>query len=253
MKKRYAGNERVKRSMLQKLRRDFEVLEMKNNETILEYFGKVLSIANQMRSNGEVTEDVKVVEKIMRTLSEKYTYVVVSIEESKNVEEMTIDELQSSLVVHEQKFKRGEKDEEQALKMEDGESLTGHGRRRGRSSPRGRGRGRGRGSFNKETIECYRCHKLGHFSYECPGSKEANFAGFDEGEEVMLMVKTERREETRNCIWFLDSGCSNHMCGIRERFMNMDNSYSTTVKLGNNTRMAVSGRGSIRMVEGCSL
>ncbi|XP_076944929.1 uncharacterized protein LOC143615773 [Bidens hawaiensis] len=81
MKKRYAGNERVKISMLQKLRRDFEVLEMINNETIPEYFGKVLSIANQMRNNGEVTEDVKVVEKILRTLSEKYMYVVVSIEE----------------------------------------------------------------------------------------------------------------------------------------------------------------------------
>ncbi|XP_076938577.1 uncharacterized protein LOC143606821 [Bidens hawaiensis] len=100
MKKRYAGNAWVKRSMLQKLRRDFEVLEMKNNETIPEYFGKVLTIAKQMRSNGEVIEDVKVVEKILRTLSEKYTYIVVSIEESKNVEEMTIDELQSSLLVH---------------------------------------------------------------------------------------------------------------------------------------------------------
>ncbi|XP_076951596.1 uncharacterized protein LOC143625006 [Bidens hawaiensis] len=115
MKKRYAGNERVKRSMLQKLRRDLEVLEMMNNETIPEYFGKVLSIANQMRSNGEVMENVKVVEKILRTLSEKYTYVVVSIEESKNVEEITIDELQSSLVVHEQKFKRGEKDKRTSL------------------------------------------------------------------------------------------------------------------------------------------
>lgn len=37
MKKRYAGNDRVKKSMLQKLRRDFEILEMKTSETIPEY------------------------------------------------------------------------------------------------------------------------------------------------------------------------------------------------------------------------
>ncbi|XP_076900887.1 uncharacterized protein LOC143555162 [Bidens hawaiensis] len=104
IKKRLAGNERVKRSMLQKLRRDFEILEMKNGETIPEYFGRVLTISNQMRSNGEEMTDTKIVEKILRTLSDKYMYVVVSIEESNNVEEMTIEELQSSLIVHEQKF-----------------------------------------------------------------------------------------------------------------------------------------------------
>ncbi|XP_076902632.1 uncharacterized protein LOC143557446 [Bidens hawaiensis] len=183
MKKRFAGNARVKKSMLQKLIRDFEILEMKTSETIPEYFGRVLTVSNQMRSNGELMPDVKIVEKILRTLSEKYMYVVVSIEESNNIDEMTIDELQSSLVVHEQKFKKVDKEDEQALKIEYNDGSESRGRGRGRYSPRGRGRGRGRSSFNKETIECYKCHKLGHFVYEClgcNGSKEANFAGFDE-------------------------------------------------------------------------
>ena len=50
--------------------------------------------------------DKKIVEKILRTLTEKFTYVVVYIEESKDTDNMSIDELQSSLVVHEQKFRR---------------------------------------------------------------------------------------------------------------------------------------------------
>lgn len=91
----------MKRSLLQKLRRDFEVLEMKETETIEEYFKRVLAITNQMRSNGEVMDNTKVVEKILRTLNEKFTYVVVSIEESKDIESITLDELQSSLGVHE--------------------------------------------------------------------------------------------------------------------------------------------------------
>ena len=40
-------------------------------------------------------------------------------------------------------------------------------------------------------------------------------------------------------VWFLDSGCSNHMTGNKELFSELDESFSQTVKLGNNTRMAV--------------
>nr|GFC36691.1 retrovirus-related Pol polyprotein from transposon TNT 1-94 [Tanacetum cinerariifolium] len=114
---------------------------------------------------------------------------------------------------------------EQALKVDAGDSSYTRGRGRGRYSYRGRGRGRGRQSFNKETIECYNCHKLGHYSYECPIAKEANYAGFDEHEEIMLMADggveengfmAQRKSESKGLLWFLDSGCSNHMCGNKE-------------------------------------
>ncbi|GKD56295.1 retrovirus-related pol polyprotein from transposon TNT 1-94 [Tanacetum coccineum] len=116
---------------------------MKTNETIAEYFGRVLTVANHMRSNGESMFNTKIVKKILRTLIEKYTYVVVSIEESKNIEEMSIEELQITLVVHEQKFKKNEQEDEQMLKIETSESSSSRGRGRGRFSQRGRGRGRG--------------------------------------------------------------------------------------------------------------
>ena len=49
---RSEGNARVKRSTLQALRRDFEILEIKASETNTEYFACVMSIANKL-SNGE--------------------------------------------------------------------------------------------------------------------------------------------------------------------------------------------------------
>ena len=76
-----------------------------------------------MRSNGETIADTKVVEKILKTLSEKFMYVMVSIEESKDIESITLAELQSSLVVHEQKFKRSEKSDDQVLKVTHGRKL----------------------------------------------------------------------------------------------------------------------------------
>ncbi|KAG6394895.1 hypothetical protein SASPL_145486 [Salvia splendens] len=90
----------VKRSTLQALRRDFEILEMKVGETITTYFARVMTIANQMRSYGEQMSESTIVEKILRTLTERFNYIVVLIEESKDIDSLTIDELQSSLVVH---------------------------------------------------------------------------------------------------------------------------------------------------------
>ena len=245
MKKKYEGNARVKRSILQALRRDFETPEMKMTESITDYFARVMSVANKMRLYGEQMRDVTIVEKILRPLTDKFNYIVCSIEESKDVDALTIDELQSSLIVHEQKFHRSI-GEEQVLKVTVDER---NGRRgRGRSNYRGRGRGRGREAFNKATVECYKCHKLGHFQYECPNwDKKSNYGELDEHEEMLLMSYVEMHKAKREDAWFLDSGCSNRMCGDRSMFSELDESFTQKVRLGNNTRMTVLGRGNVRL------
>lgn len=273
MKRKFGGNERVKKSLLQKLRRDFEVLEMKESESVKEYFTRVLAVTNQMRSNGEIMNDAKVVEKILRTLSEKFMYVVVSIEESKEIENIHLDELQSSLTVHEQKFKKVDKTDDQVLKVTHSGTSSYRGRgtmSRGRGF-NGRGRGRGRGR-DKSTVECYRCHRLGHFQNECPTwDEEANYADFDDKEEMLLMAYIEEEDEEidassetnaerllmtyagkneniRRRAWFLDSGCSNHMSGDRELFSQMNENFKHSVKLGNDRKMEVVGKGNVKLM-----
>lgn len=143
MRKKYQGNEKVQRAQLQALRREFEVLEMKEEEAITDYFARVMLVVNNMSNNGEVMKESQIVEKILRTLTEKFNYIVVSIEESKDIGNLSVDELQSSLVVHEQKFRRKVKEEEQVLKVTQEErSWRGRG---GNANGTGRGRGRGRG------------------------------------------------------------------------------------------------------------
>ena len=156
--------------------------------------------------------------------------------------------LQSSLLVHEQKFKR-EGEEEQTLKVtyEEGYSSRGHAR----TSYRG-GRGRFR-PYYKAKVECYKCHTLGHYQYECPKwERRANYMDFDESKELLLMACGEMNEGSCNNLWFLDSGCSNHMCGDRSLFYDLDVGFKHTVRLGNNTRMCVVAKGNIRLLLGNS-
>lgn len=200
MKAKYQGNKRVQSAQLQRLRRDFEVLEMKEGDTITEYFSRFMVVANDMRNLGEDMPDDKVVEKILRTLVEKFTYVVCAIEESKDIKELFVDELQSSLLVHEQNLSKHIGDEH-ALRMEDGRGRGRHSQgrgnqyqNRGRGGSRGSGRGsfdRGNASFDKNNIECFKCHKIGHYKNECPlWEKSANYA---EMEEHILLMSDQRR------------------------------------------------------------
>ncbi|KAJ9671142.1 hypothetical protein PVL29_027229 [Vitis rotundifolia] len=125
MKKKYEGSARVKRT-----------LQMKDGESVINYCARTMEISNKMRFHGEKMEDVTIVEKILCSLTPKFEYVVCSIEESKNIDAFSLDELQSSLLVHEQKMNQSSTSKEQALKA----STSTHF-----SNSRGKGRGRGRG------------------------------------------------------------------------------------------------------------
>ncbi|GAU51105.1 hypothetical protein TSUD_141470 [Trifolium subterraneum] len=98
---------------------------MGESETVNDYFARTLAIANRMTTHGERVEQVTVVEKIMRSMPERFNYVVCSIEQSNDVTTMSIDELQSSLLVEEGRMKSQKQSvDEQALKVAGAGSVT---------------------------------------------------------------------------------------------------------------------------------
>ncbi|KAJ7959769.1 Retrovirus-related Pol polyprotein from transposon TNT 1-94 [Quillaja saponaria] len=284
------GVEKVKKILLQTLRGDFETLHMKESESISDYFSRMLATVNQLKRYGEKVEDVRVVEKILRSLQPKFDYIVVVIEESKDLETMSIEQLMGSLQAHKERFKKKkEKPLEQALQAKvsfkeknnvQERNQRGRGRGHGRGRGRGRrgkgeyhfennneergqqslrGRGRGRGNYarpnekryDKSNGECYNCHKLGHFASECRNTnvveENANLLEYKEEVEeptLLLAFKGDEKEVIKSS-WYLDNGASNHMCGDKSKFLEIDEKVSAFVTFGDSSKIPIKGKGTI--------
>jgi hypothetical protein len=79
----------------------FEEIKMLEEETFGEFYSKMSDLRNFMVSLGKPISDVKLIRKILRSLPEHFRIMVTTIEESKDLEEMKIEELVGSLPTYE--------------------------------------------------------------------------------------------------------------------------------------------------------
>jgi hypothetical protein len=97
----YKGTKLEKSAKLQMLISRFEEIKMLEEETFGEFYSKMSHLRNSMVSFGKPVSDVKFIRKILRSLPERFRIKVTTIEESKDLEEMKIEELVGSLQTYE--------------------------------------------------------------------------------------------------------------------------------------------------------
>lgn len=73
------------------------MLQMKNGETLQEHVSRIMAINIQMRVYRDSISDYTIVTKVIRSLSTQSDHVVAMIEESKDLQMPSIDELRGSL------------------------------------------------------------------------------------------------------------------------------------------------------------
>jgi hypothetical protein len=97
----YEGTKLVKSAKLQMLISKFEKIKMLEEETFREFYTKISDLRNSIVSLGKQISGVKLIRKILRSLPECFRIKVATIEESKDLEEMEIEELVRPLQTYE--------------------------------------------------------------------------------------------------------------------------------------------------------
>ena len=101
LKTTYEGTKKVNDTKLQMLTTRFEELKMGEDESFDSFYGKLNEIIIAKLNLGEKIEDAKVVRKILRYIPESFCAKVTVIEESKDLDEIKIQELIRSFQTYE--------------------------------------------------------------------------------------------------------------------------------------------------------
>ncbi|XP_059455046.1 uncharacterized protein LOC132185267 [Corylus avellana] len=226
----------------------------------------------QMRQTGEMGSSPTITGRVRGSSHEGWR-IVLAIEESKDLENLTIEELLGSLQVHEQRMRKNANSGvlEQALESK----LTlnnqgkfscycGHGRgwERGifqqpcqsqqetqsfRVQGQGGNRGRGRSTYgpgNSKNIQCYNCKKFGHYASDCwhKDDEQANVAeATNEVRNDSILLLAYDDLDSQYEIWYLDSGASIHMYGKKDLFVELTKGVHGNVNLGDSSKLSVEG------------
>lgn len=90
--------------------------------------------------------------------------------------------------------------------------------------------------------------KLGHIERFCRlKEKHSNFVedkGNDETENLFIACYS--AHECPKHVWFVDSGCSNHMTGNLDAFISLDKSDTSKVKMGDGNIREAHGKGTVK-------
>ncbi|XP_020412283.1 uncharacterized protein LOC109947160 [Prunus persica] len=204
---------------------------------------RVQANVNQLRRDREETSDTRVVEKILRSLDSKFEHIVLAIEESKDLDTITVDQLSGSLKAHEERLKK--KTQEPVVEKVLQTKLTLNDEESSRSGT-SRGCGRGRGGRG---IRGGRGGRSGRGDFKSSGGGnvrgKSNYAEADKEATLLSAYKCEEKTRKNGELWYLDTGASNHMCGNKDLFVDLDEKLGGKITFGDDSKISVQGKGKI--------
>ncbi|XP_019257683.1 PREDICTED: uncharacterized protein LOC109235891 [Nicotiana attenuata] len=136
---------------------------------------------------------------------------------------MTVEQLEGYLQAHEEKIKRRQEVPlEQLLKTQ--ASFKDNGSEK---SYRGNGRGREHGGHGR-------------------GREKSNFVDDKKEEDESTLLLALKEEDRDDCSsWYLDNGANNHMCGCKEKFVEINKMVRGNVSFGDTSKIQIEGIGTI--------
>ena len=175
----YDGDSKVKKAKLQTHRRQFESLKMEDEEDIAAYLLRVAEVVNSLKGLDEKVEESTIVQKVLRSLPDRFDSKISAIEESKDLDTLKMDELHGILTAYEMR-KGGPSSKDAAFKA----SKSKKGKERNDCSDESdveselaqyvRKLKRGSKLKGKYPLICFKCGKIGHYAAKCPHKHDSD-------------------------------------------------------------------------------
>ncbi|XP_073057055.1 uncharacterized protein [Primulina eburnea] len=118
LQKHCEGSASVRKTRLRMVTSKFESLRMEDKESILECDCRLRQLSNESHSIGDPIPNERLVNKVLRSLPERFNVKVCAIEESKDTSNINLDELMSSLRTFEMNLDLQKKDKGKTIALE---------------------------------------------------------------------------------------------------------------------------------------
>ncbi|XP_031258912.1 uncharacterized protein LOC116117020 [Pistacia vera] len=97
----FGGSSQTRNMQILNLRREFEVLKMQETENVKEYVDRLMNVVNKIKLLGEELTNQRIVEKVLVSLPERFEAKISSLEDSKDLSQISLAELVHSLQAQE--------------------------------------------------------------------------------------------------------------------------------------------------------
>src|SRR3954464_6994926 len=134
LKEMSIGEDRVTKARAQVLKRQLHKLQMEETESVNDYTMRLTTLVGEIRALGAKLDEVEIVEKFFGSVTDKFTYIIDTLEQIIDIEDMTITEAIGRLRTWEEnargcrKGKRGGEDQLLYMRV-DWETPSRKGRR----------------------------------------------------------------------------------------------------------------------------
>ncbi|XP_031265038.1 uncharacterized protein LOC116123410 [Pistacia vera] len=171
LREEYMGSTTTRNMQILNLRREFEMQRMQETEKVKDYVDRLMNVVNKIRLMGVELADRRVAEKVLVSLPERFEAKISSLEDSKDITQITLIELVHSLQAQEQRrLMRQEDISEGALvasfkgKPAQTQTRKYAGDRKGKEKSSNQWE---RAGGVKEFPACTHCKKKGHSEIRC--------------------------------------------------------------------------------------
>jgi hypothetical protein len=231
------------------LREKLKSIRMTKAENVVTYLTRLTQVRDELGVVGEAIVDSELVRTTLNGVTKQWVVFVEGIVARENLPKW--ERLWDDFVQEE--TRRGYVHGSSSTgNDEENVALAANNKKKFKKGPKGGNKPKSEGKKDMSKVKCFACHKFGHYAGQCPNKKKKQTTTSTEVEEFSTRFDKEfslvvclSTRATHSSVWYIDSGASRHMTGVREHLTDLTQIGDLEVVLGDDRVVKAVGSGTI--------